>query len=255
MAKTKATEEQPTPSENVEETQPTEEVKDETQPSIEDLQNQIASGKERYDDLMKESQRRASSVLEEKQKLGQRAEILDSLPEILDNLRLQQAESWDELQELKAQQLGGTDYQTQTYAPQQRVRRADEVKSQIEARKQIPQAKETETKVDPEELRASVLAQGVIEEMNWDMNHPSVKKTLHLDDPRKALEILRKEQKTQRDREVEETVQAKIKESGVTIPETAGPSGASLNDDAFIQSYSEGKSDDHARAKKILQMK
>jgi len=82
-----------------------------------------------------------------------------------------------------------------------------------------------------------------------------VKKTLHLDDPKKALEILKKEVKAQQAREVEETVQAKLKEAGVTTPETGQPSGASLDDDAFMIKYSEGKSDDHERAKKILQMK
>jgi len=58
------------------------------------------------------------------------------------------------------------------------------------------------------------------------MEHPAVKKILHLkDEPQEALKIIKKEQKAQRDKEIEERYQAKLKETGVTTPETAGPSG------------------------------
>ena len=79
-----------------------------------------------------------------------------------------------------------------------------------------------------------------------------MKKTLHLDSASEALKILRKERKAQRDKEVTEEVQRQLKETGVTKSETGGPSGASLSDEAFLEKYSKGESDDHARAKKIL---
>ena len=64
--------------------------------------------------------------------------------------------------------------------------------------------------------------------MGWDGTHAAVQKTLYLDDPKEALKILQKEaklDKATRDKEFEEAVQAGIKKSGVTTPETAGPSG------------------------------
>ena len=51
--------------------------------------------------------------------------------------------------------------------------------------------------------------------------------------------------------EVKAGVAQALKEMGVTKSE-GGPSGSSQSDDDFIKSYSEGKSDDHARAKKIM---
>ena len=256
MAKIKETEEQPADLENVEEAQPTEEVKDETQ-TLEGLQAQLATAKEQYDNLYKESQRRVSSVDEQKRQLVDRTQHLESIPSLQQKLE-DQGEYIETIAALLEQRLGASDM-GQTYMEQPPMPRspfADLRQRQEERRKQPSEPKkEPESKVDPEDLRASVLAQGLIEDMGWDMEHPSVKKTLHLDDPKKALEILKKEVKAQRDREAEETVQAKLKEAGVTTPETASPSGASLDDDTFIKEYSEGKRDDHERAKKILNMK
>ena len=217
MAKTKETEEQPADP-VLEETQPTGEVKDETQPSIEDLRTQIAEEKERYDNLYKESQRRVSSIDEQKRKLGERAEILDTLATRLDSIEEYQAMQSDYLAEIR-----GTEGIEER--PPTRRSHLDELRLKREQAGKVEKPK-TETPVDPENLRATILVQGIIADMNWDMEHPTVKKILHLeDDPQEALKILRKEQKTQRDREADETVQRKLKESGVTTSETAGPSG------------------------------
>lgn len=204
----------------------------------EDLQVQLDAAKAEAAqnlELYKDGQRKESKIAERERKQG----ILDTLPDILDRMNLQQAETWDEIQDLKTQRYG----ETETYTLPQRERRADQIKSQQEARKQASQTKEkvsTESQVDPEDLRASVLAQGIVEEMGWDMNHPSVKKTLHLDDPKEALKILRKEQKTQRDTEVEERYQQKLKDGGYTTPETAGPSAANRSWADIQQKYAEG---------------
>jgi len=244
-----------------EETPPAEEITEEVTPppetvtpSLEELQAQRDAARaeaERYENLYKDSQRKESKLAERERRL----DVLDTIPSLQ-----QQIEDIREYNETMAafleQRLAQGDYTEQPAIPRSPF---DELRRRQEERRKQP-APKTETKepasqVDPEDLRASLLAQGIIEDMGWNMETPAVKKTLHLDDPKKALEILKKEQKAQRDREVEETIQARIKKEGWTTPETGQPSGASLDDDAFMIKYSEGKSDDHERAKKILQMK
>ena len=199
----------------VEETPPPE---TETQP--ENLQARIdalTAENERLDGLHKDGQRKESRIAERERKQN----ILDTIPSLvqrLDGIEEYQAMNADSLEELRG--IQGIEER-----PPTRRSHFEELRQKRELAGKAEKPK-TETPVDPENLRATILVQGIIADMNWDMEHPAVKKILHLEDePQEALKILRKEQKSQRDKEVEETVQAKIKLSGVTTPETAGPSG------------------------------
>lgn len=243
MAKTKETEVTPPAEETTEEVVTPPET--ETQ-SLGDLQAQLDAARaeaEQNLELYKSSQRKESKLAERERKL----DILDTIPNLaqrLDGIEEYNAMMADYFEEMRATQGIET--------PPARRSHLEELRQRREQASKTEPKKEPESQVDPEDLRASVLAQGIIEDMGWNMETPAVKKTLHLDDPKKALEILKKEVKAQRDREAEEIVQAKLKEAGVTTPETGQPSGASLDDDAFLAKYSKGESDDHARAQEIL---
>lgn len=220
--KEEATEEQTTDS--VEKS--TEEVKEEPQPSGEDLQAQLDAAKaeaEQNLNLYKEQiQKKESSFARREQELEQRAEVLNSIYPRLDSIEEYQAMQADYLEEMRGVQ--GIEERPQvrrSHLDELRQRR-EETKKQVDTKSTITKS---ESQVDPEDMKAAVLAQGLIKEMGWDESHPAVKKVWNLEDPKKALEILKKEQKTQRDTENEETVQAELKKRGVTTPETAGPSG------------------------------
>jgi len=233
--KEEATEEQPTDL-VVEETPLIEEVKEETQPSIEDLQTQIAREKERYDNLYKESQRRESSVIEKERDLGKRAEVLDSLTIRLDGIEEYQAMQADYLEEMRSGQ--GIEQ-----PPPTRRSHLDELRQKREeSKKQVETKPVSETPVgDPEELRAAVVAQSIIEDMGWDKEHPVVKKVWNLENPSEVLKILRKEVKTQRDKEAEERLQHTLKHDyGLTKSETGGPSAAGRTFAEIEQRYADG---------------
>ena len=189
----------------------------------EDLQSQLDAAKAEAADnleLYKGSQRKESKIAAREQ----RQDVLDTIPSLQQEMA-DMREYNETMAAFLEQKLGAQDSYTEQ-PPVQRSPFAELRQRQEDRRKQPDEpSKKTETQVDPEDLRASVLAQGIVEEMDWNMEHPSVKKTLHLDDPKEALKILRKEQKTQRDREVEERYQQKLKDGGITTPETAGPSG------------------------------
>jgi len=190
----------------------------ETETQSEDLQAQIETLRaeaERNLELYKDSQRKESKLAERERKL----DVLDTIPNL--SQRLESIEEYNAMMADYLEEMRGT---SGIEAPPTRRSHLEELKLK---REQVGKAEppKAETQVDPDELRASVLAQGIIEDMGWDMESPAVKKTLHLDDPKKALEILKKEVKAQRDREVEERYQAKLKEAGVTTPEAGQPSG------------------------------
>ena len=184
----------------------------------EDLQARLDAAeaeRERYENLYKDSQRKESKLAKKEQEL----DVLGTIPSLAQ--RLDGIEEYNAMMADYFEEMRGT---SSIEAPPTRRSHLDELKQKREQAGKVEKPK-PETQVDPEELRASIIAQEVIEDMGWNMETPAVKKTLHLDSPIKALEILKKEQKTQQDREVEERYQAKLKESGVTTPETAGPSG------------------------------
>ena len=220
----------------------------------EDLKAQLTAlqaEKERFENLYKDSQRKESRIAERERKL----DVLDSIPALQQEIA--DIKEYNEtMAEFLEQRLAGEQpFPEQTFKPSpfQDLRRKQE-----ERRKAPVEKKEPPSEVDPEELRAAVLAQGLIEEMGWNMESPAVKKTLHLDDAQEALKILRKEAKAQREKEVDESIQVKLKEAGITKSETGGPSGgkdifsreviAKMSDEEFAQhqkdlwqAFSEGK--------------
>jgi hypothetical protein len=214
-----------------EETQPTEQ--ETVTPSLEEIRAELESAKEqaeRYENLYKDSQRKESKLAERERKL----DVLDTIPNLaqrLDSMEEYNAMMADYLEEMR----GG-----QTIEAPTKRSHLEELRQRREQAGKVEKPKAEEPKVDPEDLRASVVAQAIIEDMGWDMDSPAVKKTLHLDDPKKALEILKKEQKAQREREVEERYQAKLKEAGVTTSETGQPSGDAGGWKRKQQQYADG---------------
>ena len=200
----------------------------------EDLQARLDAAeaeRERYENLYKDSQRKESKLAKKEQEL----DVLGTIPSLAQ--RLDGIEEYNAMMADYFEEMRGT---SGIEAPPTRRSHLDELRQKREQAGKVEPKKEPESKVDPEDLRASVLAQGLIEEMGWDMEHPSVKKTLHLDDPKEALKILRKEQKAQRETEVEERYQQKLKDGGITTPETGQPSGDAGSWARKQQQYADG---------------
>lgn len=188
----------------------------------EDLQAQLDAAKaeaEQNLELYKDGQRKESRIAERERKQN----VLDTIPALQQEMA-DMREYNETMAAFLEQKLGAPEYTEQpitTRSPFAELRQRQE-----DRRKQPAETKkETVSQVDPEDLKASVQAQGIIDEMGWGQDHSAVKKVWNLEDPQEALKILRKEQKTQRDTEVEERYQQKLKDGGITTPETAGPSG------------------------------
>lgn len=213
----------------------------EPQPSTEDLQAQLDVAKaeaEQNLNLYKEQiQKKESSFARREQELDQRAETLNTIYPRLDGIEEFQAMQADYLEEMRGVQGIEERPQTRRSHLDELRQRREEAKKQVDTQSTV---KETKSEVDPEDLRASVLAQAIMEEMGWDKEHPVVKKVWNEEDSKKVLVHFRKEQKTQRDKEADETVQAKLKEAGVTTSETAGPSGSSRSFAEIEQRYADG---------------
>lgn len=85
---------------------------------------------------------------------------------------------------------------------------------------------------------------------------PLVSEAISNRSPKDALKYLKGKVKDKTEADIEsritEAVQRELKASGATAEGAGSPSTAGDTDDAFMKSYSEGESDDHARADKIL---
>ena len=188
----------------------------------ENLQAQLDAAKaeaEQNLELYKDGQRKESKIAERERK----QDVLDTIPA----LRQEMADNREYMETMATfmeQNLGASAYTEQPTVPRSpfaelRQRQEDRRKQPAETKK------ETVSQVDPEDLKASVQAQGIMDEMGWGKDHPTVKKVWNEEDPQKVLKAFREAQKTQRDTEVEERYQQKLKDGGITTPETAGPSG------------------------------
>jgi len=113
-----------------------------------------------------------------------------------------------------------------------------------------------------QEVPGAVKFARLVEEKGLTMDSPIVAKAIAGTDTAdeaiaKLESIMRDETDSKVQKRIEDEVKTRVaqalKDMGVAKSE-GSPSGASQNDAAFIQSYSEGKSDDHARAKKIMNM-
>jgi len=114
----------------------------------------------------------------------------------------------------------------------------------------------TETPVDP----AVTKFVNYVDEHDLKRDSALVTEAAEDRSPTEALDYLRDKIKAQDDAKiaklVEEGVQIQVeqelKKSGLTSKGAGGPNAASQDDDAFMLTFSEGKSDDYARAQKIL---
>lgn len=120
----------------------------------------------------------------------------------------------------------------------------------IEKEKATPQV---EDDIPPDVKMAGGLALKICGRHGWNETSPQYKRAIELG-PDKGLDYLIDESskivaKTERDK-VELAHKSAIKENGGTGA-AGGPSAAG-DDDTFLKDYSEGRSSDHARAKKLL---
>ena len=125
----------------------------------EDLQAQLTVEKaerERFENLYKDSQRKESRIADRERKL----DVLDTIPALAQ--RLDSIEEYNAMQADYLEEIRGT----QGIEPPQRRSHLDDLKQR---RAEKPKETKPEVKQDPEELKAAVLAQGIIEEMGWDM--------------------------------------------------------------------------------------
>ena len=225
------------------------EVAQETQePTLEDLQRQAQEASERAEkaeSAYKDIQRKESRLAERERKLTVNEERLSQWEKRFDDQELQLAAVMDALEERGEP------------VEQKRKTRQEELLEQRKGREAQPRPK-----LSPDDELKEKAAIGIMTERGWDTNSPAFKKTEHLTDFDEILTILRTEAAAEiaaeTDKKVQEAVnkvkverQQKLKEEGATASE-GGPSAASLDNDAFLQAYSEGKTDDHARAKKLM---
>jgi len=116
----------------------------------------------------------------------------------------------------------------------------------------------TETPVDPAVNRFL----DFVEFMGLDRNDKLVLEAVNEGNstPQEALTHLRDKIKADEkasadikaDEKAQKLYEQKLKGNGLTSKGAGGPNAASQDDDAFIRDYSDGKSNDHERAKKIL---
>lgn len=219
----------------VQETQETQTEAVET-PSVEDLQKQI----EELSADRKRLEQTVSKHAAEEQKLRGQVDSFTSMADRQDRLEEQNALMLDYLEELR-----GTT--TETVQPQTTSHLA-----KLEQQRKEREVAKPQPEVDPEEIEAFYMAKSLIGIQGWDIEHPAVKKTQSMSSAKEALKVLQKAAKEENDKRINEAIQQHIKESGLTSAPAGGPSAAGQDDEAFMLSYSEGKSDDHARAMKIL---
>ena len=230
--------------------QPDEEVK--TQPTIEELQKQLEERDkeiERKEGVLQTTKR---ELRETRQKGGSKVE-LEALGKKIESQEEWIASALDDI----ANRVGG-DYEEpkqvkQTYAQQLKERR---------------QAKPEEPKPDPdtEDFLSVCKAMDLhIDSDSIDDCDPLVKEALAEDRSFKQATKYLKDKMKPKDIDVDKLVDEKVQNGlrvaleqefvkrGWTAPGVGSPSGTGGGtDEAFLKEYSEGISDDHDRAKKIL---
>ncbi|HUV45579.1 MAG TPA: hypothetical protein VMW45_00725 [Dehalococcoidia bacterium] len=225
-----------------EKTEVTQEVQ-ETEPVVEtptDWQKQaeeLTGEKKRLEQVV-------SKHAAEEQRLRSQVDSLTGISESISDIQDTMALHSDYFDELR----GVTTEAPQAPKQGHYEQRQEQKKERAESEKNKP----AQTEVDPEEMEAFYMAKSLIGIQGWDMEHPAVKKTQAMSSAKEALKVLQKAAKEENDNRVNEAVQQQLKDHGLTGAPPGGPSAPSLDDDAFMLSYSEGKSDDHARAQKIL---
>lgn len=205
-----------------------------TQPTVEELQKEI----ERKEQVIKDTKRELS----EARKRGVPKEELDSLHKKIDDMQEWTASIMDDL----ATKISGEEVAQPTRKT---------YRQQLDERK----VKTPKPEIDPQAQRFFDL----LEEENLDFESDFVKESIK--DTKTPIEAIRaikaklKEQKLPMediDKRIQDGIkigiEKELKERGLTTSGAVIPSSAIETDSAFLKKYGEGKSDDHKRAKQIL---
>lgn len=216
--------------------------------SIEDLQKQI----QERDAKILEQQQTVTKHAERERKLRDQSDVLAAIHKRLDDSEELQATMLDHLEELRGQPVEETPSPPKSH------------REQLETRRKERGTVKQQTAIDPDVQTFFSYCDAIdlyIDNDSFEKCDPLVKEALGENRGfKEGLKYLKSKVKENKEGEVSKAaeesakvlLEQKLKEHGLTASDASGPSVASQNDEAFLRSYSEGKSDDHARAAKLL---